>query len=35
MEIFITLKKYNTRQRREEGNLQLVVTYLAYYLFLL
>ena len=25
MEIYITLKKYNTHQRREEGKLQLMV----------
>ena len=32
MEIFITLKKYNTHLQGEEGNLLLVVDYLAYYL---
>ena len=31
MEIFIALKKYNTRQRREEGKPQLVMTSLSAY----
>ena len=35
MKTFIMLTKYNTRQRREEGNPLLVVKYLVYYPFII